>query len=523
MTAPQKPLVQDLLRAAVEGDLARVRLLLEGGAETDADSTETAEVLRHAENDNVPGGKYRKGMLETLVLHEQHGRINAAMYLAAFNGFAPIVDYFLEKSAQDPLTLNVALFAALRAGRKELAETLLDAGADVHFKKNLPLRAAIDSGNMDCIQMLLARGSGREEGLAHACAHGNMAAATALLAREDDIRPALEKICHTLSDKRALPDKVQLTDVLSTTQMLLGLAEARGDDMSREIIWLAFTAVREQASGMVETIAEHSAFAALPAADKRQLFDVLTPLVFDSKNKSPLTDVVMAVDALGAAGGAQSILCEALRKRDAANVAEALRLGADPRRDHGFALHRAEEEVFKNADQNARLMLQDVRISVAALTAQDETRADKILQNPQDLAETLRRVETPRQVTGLMAVINAGRAEELAVQIGARKVQINADDVLTPDAHGYTAFDCLADRGQQAWIFTRALWQGQADEYMRLWQNLPAAWAAENKAQHEVFLNTLNVAAQHSALLDVAKRFDMKMPQRRKPPSPPEA
>lgn len=510
------------MRAAVEGDLARVRLLLEGGAETDADSTETAEVLRHAENDNVPGGKYRKGMLETLVLHQQHGRINAAMYLAAFNGFAPIVDYFLQKSAQDPLTLNVALFAALRAGRKELAETLLDAGADLHFKKSLPLRAAIDSGNMDCVQMLLGRGSDRIDGLAHACAHGNMAVAIALLAREDDIRPALEKICHTLSDKRSLPEKVQLSDVISTTQMLLGLAEARGDDMQREIIWLSFTAMREQAAGLVETIVSHQAFADLPPADKRQLFDVLTPLVFDGKNKTSLADAAMTVDAICAAGGAQGVLCAAIEKRDAASVAEALQNGADPRRDHGRALHQAEETVFKNPDQNARIILQDIRAAVEDLTAADETRADKILQNPQDLSDTLHVLDTPRQTTGLMAVINAGRAEDLTAEIAAQKIKIKADDVLMPDAHGYTAFDCLADRGQQAWIFSRALWQGQRDEYMQLWQNLPAAWTAENQAQHEAFLNTLNVAAEHRALLDVAGQLDMKMPQRRKTPPPPE-
>lgn len=520
MSDPQKrPDAQDLLRATLEGDLARVRTLLESGAAADSDSTDAAEALRRAENDNIPAGKFRAGLIETLVLHQQHGRINAAMYLAAFNGFDTVVDHFLKQAAQDQLTLNVALFAALRAGRAALAEKLITAGADAAFKKGLPLRAAIDSGDADCVRLALAHGAPRAVGLAHAAARGDMPMTALLVEKDDDIRAPLEKICQTVSDKRALPDKTRMPDVQSVADMLLALAEARGDDMPREIIWFGFTAAREGAGAMVEVIVRQKTFALLDAADRRALFDVLTPLVFSGMQKSTHADSEKTLAAIVEAGGAQSVLESAVGSGNAEWVVNAIRAGADPRREQGRALRMAEflqNKVPAGANGQEAWILEDVRLSTAALSVMDDKRAGAILADPESLLQNLRKADSRRGTTGLMAVIAAGRTDALADMLAKTAITLAAEDFLTVDAHGYTALDRLADGGRQDWLFTPALWRGDAAAYHRLWDALPENWRQDRKDAHGALLAALDVAAQQRDLHDAAEGLAVKLPQRRK-------
>ncbi|MFN7115042.1 MAG: hypothetical protein ACK4PK_11865 [Alphaproteobacteria bacterium] len=519
MNDPQKVTpAQQLLRAALEGDLARVRSLTDNGADTDSDSTDASEVLRRAENDNIPGGKFRTGLLETLVLHQQHGRLNAAMYLAAFNGFDTVVDHFLKKSAQDPLALNIALFAALRSGRKALAEKLLDAGADAAFKKVLPLRAAIDSGDADCVKLVLAHGAPRTEGFAYAASRGNMPMAALLLEKDDDIRDALQRICHSLSDKRALPDRINLLDIQSVADMMLAMAEARGDDMQREVIWLAFTAAREESAAMIDVILRQRAFSVMDAAEKRGLFDVVTPLLFAGIKKSTHADVQKTLVAIIESGGAQSLLEAAAGSGNDEWVVRAIRAGADARRDRGRALRIAAQAQKSRGDAagTADLILQDVQLSTAALMVMDEKRAAAVLKDADHLLQNLRQPDSRRGTTGLMAVIAAGRAEDLAEMLGKAAGGLAAEDFLAADAHGYTALDRLADAGQQEWIFTPALWRGQPSEYYRLWAALPEDWRQERQAAHGALLTALDVEAQQRVLHDAAETLEIKLPQRRK-------
>ncbi|MDP2205732.1 MAG: hypothetical protein Q8K65_05440 [Alphaproteobacteria bacterium] len=517
MTDPQKQTpAQQLLRAALEGDLARVRSLIDSGADTDTDSNDASEVLRRAENDNIPGGKFRTGLLETLVLHQQHGRINAAMYLAAFNGFDTVVDHFLQKSAQDPLTLNVALFAALRSGRKALAEKLLDAGADASFKKSLPLRAAIDSGDTDCVQLVLAHGAPRAEGFAYAASRGNMPMTALLLEKDDDIRESLERICRSLSDKRALSDKTNLLDIQSVADMMLAMAEARGDDMQREVIWLAFTAAREESAAMIEVILRQNAFIAMDAADKRNLFDVVTPLLFAGMQKSTHADVQKTLVAIIESGGAQSLLEAAVASGNDEWTVRASRAGADPRRNQGRALRTAKFLQEAVPTESAAQILQDMQLSTAALAVMDEKRAAAALADADALLQNLRQTDSRRGTTGLMAVIAAGRAEDLAEKLGKTTGGLAAEDFLAIDAHGYTALDRLADGAQQDWLFTPALWRGQPSEYHRLWAALPEDWRQERQTAHAALLSALDVEAQQRVLHDAAEMLEIRLPQRRK-------
>lgn len=520
MSGPQKkqPDTQDLLRAALEGDLARVRSLLEKGATATADSDDVAEALRRAENDNIPAGKFRTGLLETLVLHQQRGRINAAMYLAAFNGFDTVVDHFLKQSAQDQLTLNVALFAALRAGRAALAEKLMTAGADAGFKKGAPLRAAIDSGDADCVRLVLSHGAPRAPGLAHAASRGDMPMTALLVEKDDDIRAPLEKICQAVSDKRALPDKTRILDVQSVAEMLLALGEARGDDMQREIIWLGFTAAREGAAVMAEVIVRQKAFALLDTSDRRALLDVLVPMVFSGMQKSSHADSEKTLAAVIEAGGAQNVLESAVGSGNAEWTVNAIRAGADPRRNQGRALRIAEflQEQVVGANGDESRILEDVRLSTAALSVMDEKRADTLLADPESLLHNLRRADRRRGTTGLMAVISAGRTDELTDMLAKTTSTLTAEDFLVADAQGYTALDRLADGGRQDWLFTPALWRGDAAAYHRLWDSLPESWRQDRQEAHGALLAALDVEAQQRGLHDAAEELSVKLPQRRK-------
>lgn len=525
MTAPDKkpPSPQDLLRAALEGDIAEVRRLTAAGTMPDADSDEAAEVLRRAEQEQSPHAALRKGLLETLVLHQQHGRINAAMYLAAYNGFDNVVAHFIEKSANDPLTLNVALFAAARAGHTGLVQKLLDAGADAGFKNGLPLRAAIDAGSEIVANMLVRAGAPRAEGLSHAAARGDVVLSVFLLERDDDVRPPLEKICHALADKRSLADGVRMLDVQSTADMLLALAEARGDDMPHLLTWLSFTAAREGAGAMVELVARHPRFTEMPPQNKRDLFDVLTPVLFAGMRNMSHADTARSIDALLAAGGAQSVLEQAIRAGDGEAVVSAIRAGADARRDHAKALHLAETEVSQNPRQASRAILQDVRLSIAAQSVLDEKRAAEILasRDADGLLTGLRQPAGRADASGLMCLITAGKAEALAAALVKTGAALTAEDFLAADKHGYSALDALADRRQQEWLFSPLHWRGRHDEYQRLWDALPEDWRTAEADHHEHLLRMLDVDRQQAALQQKADENDFRLPQRRKGARPP--
>lgn len=516
MTAPRRS-PQELLRAALEGDLSRLRALLDAGASPEADSEEATDMLRRAENDNSPHAAFRKGLLETLVLHQQHGRINAALYLAAYNGFDGIVDHFLEKSAEDPLALNVAAFAALRAGRAPLAEKLLDAGADPCFKKDLHLRAAIDADSAACVQLLLSRGAPRAEGLAHAAARGQVVMAGALLRREDDIRPPLEKICHALSDNRALPDKLRIADVEAAADMLLALAAARGDDMQQELIRLSFAIAREGAAAMVQTVLRQDAFAALDAQTKRNLFDVLTPVVFSGMQKLTHADADKTLNALIDAGGAQSVLEGAAAAGNSAFAVKAIRAGGDPRKNGGRALRLA-TFMHDNAPTAATAqILQDMQLATAALGVRDESRSAKILNAPAaDIENLLRKTDARGGVTGLMALFAAGKGGLLPALADKASLRLTAADFTACDAQGYTALERMADTGAEDLLFLPALWQGRKDAYLALWEELDEDRRLRHAAAHDTCIAALDNAAQQQILHDSASRHDFRLPHRRK-------
>lgn len=523
MNRPQPPTntpARLLARAALEGDLDRVRQLVAQGADAEMDSTAAADVLRTAENDNSPNARLRTGLLETLVLHQQHGHINAAMYLSAYNGFENIVDYFLQKETSDALTLNVALFAAARAGRTALAEKLIAAGAQPDFKKGLPLRAAIDSGKEETVQMLVKRGSPRGEGLVHAAGRGDMSMTVLLIERDDDIRPPLEKICHSLSDTRALPADTAVHDLTGIADMLLALAEARGDDMAPHLTWLSFTAVREKSPALMETIALQPRFLDIPAQDRRALFEVLSPFLHTTQGKSSFGNAERSKEAALQAGGAQAVLYAGIQRGDREWVKEALDAGADPRRERAKALRLASEKSLQNQQsQTHRIILQDVQQALALLSEQADRHAGSVL-TAEDLTAALRAGTDTQGATGLMSIIDSGKMPVLVSLLQKKEIQLSAQDFLSVDHHGFSALELLEDHRQQDLLFSRALWQKHPKEYTRLWDALPAHWKSECAEKHAGLMAALNVESGLRNLRDAAAAHDFRLPQRRKNAAP---
>lgn len=512
-----------LARAALDGDIKRVRELVAQGADAEIDSMSAADVLRSAENDRSPHAKMRAGLLETLVLHEQHGHINAAMYLAAYNGFDNIVDYFLQKDNASTLTLNVALFAAARAGRTALAEKLLNAGAQIDFKKGLPLRAAIDSAKEETVHMLLHHDGSRADGVAHAASRGNMSMTALLIDRADDIRPSLEKICHSLSDTRALPAQAAVTDLTGVADMLLALAEARGDDMSAHLAFLSFTAVREKAPAMLEKILLQPSFLDMPAQDRRTFFDVLMPLLNLSAASTSHADPERNKDVALAAGGAQAVLYAAIQCGEPEWVRAALQSGADPCRERAKALRQASEKVAQSPQSTAcRVVLQHIQNAVHAHTVLAEGQASKVL-HAGDIGAALRHHDDTCGTTGLMAMIDSGKAPRLAGLLQKHKVTLGVDDFLAVDARGYSALDRLEDHKQQDILFSRALWYRRQSEYMKLWDALPADWKSEHADKHSDLMGALDVESGLRQLQSAAAgAHDFRLLPRRKnaPPKP---
>lgn len=513
MTKPhddKETLAERVTRAALDGDLDHIRQLMAAGAHSKIDSDAAARVLRAAENDAVPGAKMRKGLLETLVLHQQQGHINAAMYLAAYNGFDKIVDYFLQKEPADELALNVALFAAARSGRKALAEKLIAAGASVNFKNDLPLRAAIDSGNDDTIKLLLQNGADRAAGMAYAAGRGNMNAAVMLISRDDDIRPALDKICHNLSSSR--PQQTPPLDQISVANMLLALAETRGDDMSAHLTWLSFTALREKAGELIETIVLQPSFMDMPAQDRRNLFDVLSPLLRLKENEQSAESRNRNKDAFLAAGGAQAILYAGLARSDTSWVGDALAAGADPRRDQARVWELAGDNISNADARSVQLRLHD---AIQSLNAQTVQHAEKVLSSD-DLAGALRAVDAARGETGLMAVVDSGKFNDAIKLFQNADVKLQADDFITCDPRGYNLFDRLEDHKQESLLFTPSLWRSRVEEFVKLWDALPPHWQTEHADSYAAVLDTLTVDKTLTRLHAIAETQNLRLLPRRK-------
>jgi ankyrin repeat protein len=157
MKSPKETEVS-LISAAQKGDLKRVRVLLQAGADVDATDAEASEIH--------PGLNmaYREGGLEFLEKNDwKLGR--TALMWAARHGHVEIVRLLVDSAAKvnakDHVGLTPLMLAVIN-GNAEDVRILIDAGANLQAKErngSTPLIFAVKSKKPVIVQALLAAGA----------------------------------------------------------------------------------------------------------------------------------------------------------------------------------------------------------------------------------------------------------------------------------------------------------------------------------------------------------------------------
>ena len=162
--AADSRLITPLMYAAIVGSADAMRILIEHGADVNAQNAFGSTALMWSASD---AQKVRLLLDHGADVNNvsKSGR-TALMAAAATPGSAPVVRMLLERKAdatpKDQFG-GTALLAALQGNDTESIRMLLDAGADIHgggaFLGMTPLMAAASSGNLAAVKLLLAKGA----------------------------------------------------------------------------------------------------------------------------------------------------------------------------------------------------------------------------------------------------------------------------------------------------------------------------------------------------------------------------
>ena len=154
-----------LIDAASQGDLARLRALLDEGTDVGSATTDGTTALHWA--------AHRDDAAAARLLIEAGADVSATnrygvapLSLAATNGSALMIEELLEAGADANTSLpegETALMTAARTGRVEAVDVLLDHGADVNaaeqWKGQTALMWAAAQGHADVVQTLIDQGA----------------------------------------------------------------------------------------------------------------------------------------------------------------------------------------------------------------------------------------------------------------------------------------------------------------------------------------------------------------------------
>ena len=150
-----------LMYAAAFGNAPQMKLLLESGADVNAQNTFHATALIWAAGDAVKSRMLIEHGADVKV-RTQQGR-TPLMVAAQRNGNADLVRLLLEKGADVKTTGDTTLIAAAQSGDVEIMRLLMESGANVNCISPLlgetPLHYAAASGNVEALRLLLAKGA----------------------------------------------------------------------------------------------------------------------------------------------------------------------------------------------------------------------------------------------------------------------------------------------------------------------------------------------------------------------------
>src|SRR5262245_21645695 len=156
-----------LMYAAAFGNAKQMKLLLESGADVNAQNTFHATALIWAGGDAVKSRMLIEHGADINV-RTQQGR-TALMAAAKRNGNADLVRLLLEKGADVKTPGDTTLIPAAQSGDVEIMRLLIESGADANCVSprlgETPLHYAAASGNVSAVALLLAKGANPNAGL----------------------------------------------------------------------------------------------------------------------------------------------------------------------------------------------------------------------------------------------------------------------------------------------------------------------------------------------------------------------
>ena len=150
-----------LMYAAAFGNARQMKLLLESGADVNAQNTFHATALIWAGGDAVKSRMLIEHGADINV-RTQQGR-TALMAAAKRNGNADLVRLLLEKGADVKTPGDTTLIPTAQSGDVEIMRLLIEGGADVNCISprlgETPLMYAAASDNVEAVRLLLAKGA----------------------------------------------------------------------------------------------------------------------------------------------------------------------------------------------------------------------------------------------------------------------------------------------------------------------------------------------------------------------------
>ena len=156
-----------LMYAAAFGNARQMKLLLESGADVNAQNTFHATALIWAGGDAVKSRMLIEHGADINV-RTQQGR-TALMAAAKRNGNADLVRLLLEKGADVKTPGDTTLIPAAQSGDVEIMRLLIESGANVNCISprlgETPLMYAAASDNVEAVRLLLAKGANPNAGL----------------------------------------------------------------------------------------------------------------------------------------------------------------------------------------------------------------------------------------------------------------------------------------------------------------------------------------------------------------------
>ena len=501
----EKSLNRQLIDAAVAGDIATVRRLLEEGVDAKISRADFDVIAQSFSAED----RSRHADVFTLIgQHSGQNRINAAMYLAAFHGFDDIVDHFLDKSAHDALTLKVAVFGAARAGRTDLVTRLIDAGAAADFKNDYPLRQSITAGHAETAKVLVGKTNAQSRAVGYAIAAGNVELAADFLNRNTDVPTVLTHIAWALGDAQlAGKGGDRLRDdagILAGFQMILGFAEARGDDMQHVMQTVAAAAAKHEALPLINDIRWQRILQEIP--DKQAVLTaMLLPHVPPHCTVAQYSDAMVRLIEDGA--DAEKGLMIGVGQSDVPMVDTALRQKVDPRRRREAVVKAARHMADKAVTNQAPAMEifgSILAVEAMAMVMDEMTHHDGLTAD--DPLFVWRQVDDTTGKSGLMAVFAIGKIEDYLTALQNKGKHIPLADLLHQDKRGYRALDCLDDAGQLHVLFNRNLWENRREDYQALWQALTPSQQAENQSGHAEVMQRWQAEDSRRRVSDLARQ-----------------